>query len=67
MKTSELKEFDRIIPRLLTKWLYAKDIPYLESEKERLSVKGWTTEIQSKKKNDGTVMYTLAVLDETGD
>lgn len=64
MKTSELEFYHRAIPRMITKWLYAKEIPFLESEKERLTRKGWLVEIQPKQKNDGTVMYGLALLDE---
>jgi hypothetical protein len=64
MRTSDLQYFHREIPRIITKWLPAKDIPYLESEKERLTKKGWTSEVQSKKKYDKSIMYALVVLDE---
>mgnify|MGYP003146451063 CR=1 FL=1 len=64
MKTSDLEFYHPVIPRMITKWLYAKEIPFLKAEKERLSIKGWTTEVRSKQKNDGTVMYALIVLDE---
>ena len=64
MKTSDLQYFHREIPRIITKWLPAKDIPFLKEEKKRLTKKGWNTEIRPKEKYDKSIVYALVVLDE---
>ena len=66
MKTSELIEFNRESPRRITKWLPAKDLPFLKREEKRLTEKGWNAEIQPKQKYDKSIAYALVVVDEGG-
>lgn len=53
------------VPRVITKWLPSRDLPFLKAEEERLTEKGWTVEIQSKRKTglyDKSPIHALIVL-----
>ena len=53
------------LPRALTKWLPSKDMSFLEAEKERLTKKGWTVEIRSRRKTglyDKSFVHALIIL-----
>lgn len=54
------------VPREITKWLPAKDKPFIEAEADRLLKKGWDVEIQSKNKEKVGTIYTLVVLKDDG-
>ena len=45
-------------PYSITKWVVKKYIPWLESEKDRLRLLGWRTDLKTKK-NKYTSKYRL--------